>query len=240
MSNWRKNIFTHAVGTLINHYLRVIDYKVAQEVGVFIANSAETARRIKKFYRRDSTIVYPPVLVPEAAPQSTERSYYLYVNRLALAKHPELAVQACTQLNAPLKVVGTGKMLEDLKSMAGPTIEFMGAVPDEELNQLYSGAKGLLYPVEDEDFGMVPIEAMAHGVPVIAHESGGPKETIIEEKTGLFFQELSVSGLVEAMLLAERYSFEPKTLHKHATQFDLAHFQAGIRKVIDSAIRGRD
>src|SRR5690606_14893237 len=122
-------------------------------------------------------------------PKKSDRTdgYYIYVNRLALAKHPELAVQAATQLQVPLKVVGTGKMLEQLKQIAGPTVEFMGAVTDEKLAELYAGAKALLYPVEDEDFGIVPVEAMGYGLPVIAHLSGGPQETIIEEKTGLFF-----------------------------------------------------
>jgi len=232
MSDWRKNPLTHLVGTLINHYLRIVDVRVAQQVGYFIANSAETAARIKKFYRRDSTIIYPPVVVPDQPPTQQTRDYYLYVNRLALAKHPEIAVRACTQLKVPLKVVGTGKMLADLKAIAGPTVEFLGAVDDAMLHQLYAGAKALLYPVEDEDFGIVPVEAMAHGVPVIAHESGGPKETVIEEKTGLFFQELSVNGLIEAMLLAKGYQFDSKILYKQAQQFTVESFQMRITQFI--------
>lgn len=236
MSDWHKNPITHFFGTLINHYLRVVDVKIAQRVGYFVANSEETARRIQKFYRRDSEIIYPPVMVPSKPPSDQKREYYLYVNRLALAKHPELAVKACTQLKLPLKVVGTGKMLEDLKVIAGPTVEFLGAVSDEQLSGLYAGAKALLYPVEDEDFGIVPVEAMAHGVPVIAHESGGPKETIIEEKTGLFFQELSVAGLVEAISFASHYSFKPEVLHKHAQQFDSEHFQKKMMELVKKVI----
>ncbi len=241
MSDWQKNPITRIVGTLINHYLRVVDFQVAQKVDHFIANSEETAQRIKKFYRRDSTVIYPPVQLPaettgDAAPRSAttkvDQGYYLYVNRLALAKHPELAVQAATQLKVPLKVVGTGKMLAGLKAMAGPTVEFLESVDDQQLHQLYAGATALLYPVEDEDFGMVPIEAMGHGVPVIAHLSGGPRETIIEEKTGLFIHELSVAALVEAMLLLKTYTFKPQVIQKHAQQFSVAAFEQRLRRLI--------
>lgn len=232
MSNWRANPFMRVFGTLINHYLRVVDYYVAQKVDFFIANSQETARRITKFYRRESSVVYPPVHVPTKLPTNKKRPYYLYVNRLALAKHPELAVQVCTEHNLPLKVVGSGKMLEGLQAMAGSTIEFCGAVSDDELNQLYAGAKALLYPVEDEDFGIVPVEAMAHGVPVIAHNSGGPRETIIQGKTGVLFTELSAKGLWQAVQQAEKISFSPQVLYGHAQQFSLAAFKKNITKFV--------
>lgn len=237
MSDWRRNPLTRWVGTLINHYLRVVDFQIAQRVTYFIANSKETQRRIMKFYRRDSTVIYPPVNIPTKLARKSLGEYYVYVNRLALAKHPELAVQVCTQLQLPLKVVGTGKMLEELKQMAGPTVEFLGAVSDDKLNQLYAGAKALLYPVEDEDFGIVPVEAMGHGVPVIAHESGGPKETILEEKTGLFFQELSARGLKEAMLLADSYHWSPAAIHQHAEKFSLPAFKKNIQKFIASKVQ---
>lgn len=234
MSDWQSNPLTRIAGTLINHYLRIVDFKIAQRVTYFIANSQETAARITKFYRRDSTIIYPPVDVPAKLPASAKQKgeYYLYVNRLALAKHPELAVQACTKLKLPLKVVGSGKMLSELKAMAGETVEFLGAVPDEQLHQLYKGARALLYPVEDEDFGIVPVEAMGYGVPVIAHESGGPKETLIEEKTGLFFQELSLAGLIEAILLAKRYEFDPVAIHKQALKYNSATFREKIASFV--------
>ncbi|PIR60972.1 MAG: glycosyltransferase family 4 protein [Candidatus Pacebacteria bacterium CG10_big_fil_rev_8_21_14_0_10_45_6] len=232
MSNWRANPITRVFGTLINHYLRVVDYYVAQKVDFFIANSWETARRITKFYRRDSIIIYPPVHIPAQPPLANDRSYYLYVNRLALAKHPELAVQVCTEQNLPLKVVGSGKMLAGLQAMAGSSIEFCGAVSDEKLNELYAGAKALLYPVEDEDFGIVPVEAMAHGVPVIAHDSGGPRETVLPGRTGVLFSELSAAGLWQAMQQAEKSSFSPLELYKHSQQFSLAQFKKKITEFI--------
>ncbi len=125
-------------------------------------------------------------------------------------------------------------MLAELKSLAEPTVEFLEAITDEQLNHLYAGAKALLYPVEDEDFGIVPVEAMGYGLPVIAHESGGPQETIVEEKTGLFFQELTARGLKEAMLLADGYVWSPAAIHQHAEKFNLATFQKNIRQFVAS------
>jgi|SRR5579859_586708 len=236
MTDWKKNGLTNLFGTLINHYLRVVDVKIAQHVQYFVANSHETADRIKKFYRRDSIIIYPPVEVPSVPPTDQKGEYFLYVNRLAFSKHPELAVQACTELKLPLKVVGTGKMLARLRGIAGPTIEFLGSVDDAELHELYAGAKALLYPVEDEDFGIVPIEAMGHGVPVIAHRSGGPKETIIENKTGIFFDDLTRAGLIAAIHKFEKQKFNRQKIYEHATQFNKKHFEEKIRQFISEKL----
>lgn len=236
MTNWKSNPVFRIVGTLLNHYMRVVDYKVAQKVDYFIANSEETKRRIHKFYRRDSVVINPPVVIPNESPPTKKREYYLYVNRLALAKHPELAVQAANQLKLPLKVVGTGAMDNYLREIAGPTVEFLGAVRDEQLHQLYARAKALLYPVEDEDFGIVPIEAMAHGVPVIAHRSGGPMETIIDGKTGVFFDELHVDGLKTAIDRLETHNFNSIALWKHAQQFSKESFQGKIRTFVSDLL----
>lgn len=237
MSDWRANPITRVGGALINHYLRMVDFEVAQKVDVFIANSQETQRRITKFYRRDSQIIYPPVMVPEKIDnkqreRALQNGYLLYVNRLAFAKHPEIAVAACSKLQVPLKVVGTGKMLSQLKEAANSNVEFLGSVSDEKLSQLYDGAKALLYPVEDEDFGIVPVEAMGRGVPVIAHNSGGPRETILDQKTGVLFDDLSVDGLSAAIQEAEKIHFKPEVLHSHAKLFSIAHFQKKIRDLL--------
>lgn len=237
MSNWQSNPLTRIPGQIINHFLRMTDFEVAQEVDHFIANSEETAFRIKKFYRRDSTVVYPPVRIPDKLPQKNPKDYYLYVNRLALAKHPELAVAACNALQLPLKIVGEGKMLAQLERMAGPTIELLGGVDDNTLSSLYAGAKALLYPVEDEDFGIVPVEAMGYGVPVIAHNSGGPRETIVDQKTGVLFDELTAAGLQQAIQHAEKINFSASHIHQHAQQFSEAAFKQNIAKVIKTATK---
>lgn len=238
MTDWKSNPFTKWGGALINHYLRIVDFEVAQQVDTFIANSAETAKRIKKFYRRDSTIIYPPVMVPEKIDfekrtKALHGGYYLYVNRLAFAKHPEIAVMACTRDHLPLKVVGDGKMLPQLKEWAGSSVEFLGSVMDAELAKLYTGAKALLYPVEDEDFGIVPVEAMGYGVPVIAHNSGGPKETIVNGKTGILFDDLSVEGLVAAISRFKEEKFDSGVLHKHAQKFSEEQFKQKILHLVN-------
>ncbi len=246
MSDWKQNPLFKFLGTLINHYLRVVDFNISQQVDHFVTNSEETAKRIKKFYRRDSTVIYPPVEVPEklqkksneqTTKEKDSQNYFLYVNRLAFAKHPELAVQVCTEQQLPLKVVGDGKLRPALEAQAGSTVEFMGAVSDQELHQLYAGALALLYPVEDEDFGIVPIEAMGHGVPVIAHNSGGPKETIIDGKTGVLFDDLSVAGLSTAIKKFRVQKFSSENIFKHALQFKKEQFQNKIQTFVEKVIK---
>jgi len=240
LTDWHKNPVVNFGGTLINHYLRVIDVKVAQKVDHFISNSAETAARIKKFYRRESTIIFPPIQLPEnfaqvqklrTQAQQKYGDYYLYVNRLAWAKHPELAVAVCNKLNLPLKVVGGGKMRSQLEQQAGKTVQFLGIVKDQELAQLYAGATALIYPVEDEDFGMIPVEAMSYGLPVIAHNSGGPRETIKQGRNGLFFAELNVDALCMAIKKSQEIKFDSLKIYKYAQQFSFSEFQQKILRL---------
>ncbi len=238
MTNWKKNPLVKVFGELINHYLRVVDVQIARErVTHFIANSKETARRIEKFYRLPATVVYPPINVPAKLSTAKKQDYFLYINRLAWSKHPEIAVMACSKLGLPLKVVGSGKMLPQLRQIAGPTVEFLGFAKDADLQALYSNAQALLYPVEDEDFGMVPVEAMAQGTPVIAHASGGPLETVIDGKTGVLFSDLTIEGLTTALQRFRQEKFNPDVIWKHAKQFDQSHFNAGIQQVISSQVQ---
>lgn len=241
MTDWESKPMTRVLGNLMNHYLRVVDFRVAQRVDQFVANSVEVQRRIKKFYRRESVVIYPPVkvaakLAPAPKLGEGEAPYFLYVNRLAFAKHPEMAIEACTKLGLRLKVVGDGKLLPKLKALAGPTVEFLGAVLDEELNKLYAGASALLYPVEDEDFGIVPVEAMGHGVPVLAHRSGGPQETIVDGKTGLFFDELSTDGLIETIQRFQHTKFDRAKIHQHALLFSEEKFRERMLELIEEVL----
>lgn len=231
-SNWKKNPITRVFGELINFRLRFIDYVTSQRPDVLVANSKEVQGRIEKFYRRDSVVIYPPVTISTTGKHPDTQDYYVYVNRLAFAKHPELAVKAANTLGLPLKVVGQGALEEELKEMAGKTVEFLGAIDDVQLGKIYAGAKAIIYPVEDEDFGMVPVEAMMHGVPVIAHNSGGPKETIIEGKTGVLFDELTVDGLIQAIERFETLSFDADKIKTHAQKFSKAKFQEKMIELI--------
>lgn len=238
MTNWKKHIIIRIGGELINHYLRVVDVQIARErVTHFIANSKETARRIEKFYRLLATVVYPPIQVPTKLPKPKKREYFLYVNRLAWSKHPEIAVMACSKLGLPLKVVGSGKMLPQLRQIAGPTVDFLDFVADDALAELYGGAEALLYPVEDEDFGMVPVEAMAYGTPVIAHASGGPLETVIKDITGVLFEDLSIQGMIDAITQFKQQKFSAEVIWKHAQKFDQTHFTTGIQGAISSQVQ---
>ena len=242
MTDWKKNPLIKFGGAIINHYMRIIDFKHAQKVDHFIANSQETKRRIEKFYRRESKVIHPPVNMvtkeqlkkyQQQAAKKYPTNYYLYISRLSFSKHPELAVQAANQLVINLKVAGSGKMELKLKEMAGNNIEFMGAVNDEQLHLLLAGAKGLIYPVADEDFGIVPVEAMAHGVPVIAHKSGGPLETVVDGETGVFFDDLTVEGLIKALNKFEKTKFNVEKIFKHAQQFSKSNFEKNISQFID-------
>jgi glycosyltransferase involved in cell wall biosynthesis len=215
-STLQKYPFVRMYAALINHFLRKYDFQTAQKVDYFISNSKETARRVEKFYRRDSTVIYPPITHAVGSQQSAvskKRTYYLSVGRLSWAKRVDVIIKACNELNVPLKIVGTGKEEAYLRSIAArppsagvegavgrrPTTEFVGSVSDAELAQLYEGAKALLFCALDEDFGMVPVEAMGYGTPVIALAEGGVKETVIDRKTGVTFEKPEVEELKKAI-----------------------------------------
>lgn len=245
-SNWQKNPLVKLGGQLINHFLRQKDFLAAQKIDQIIVNSQTVAQRVKKYWRRESVVIYPPVALVEKAPKISplkKRNYYLFVNRLNYAKHPEIAIQACLDLHLPLKIVGVGPLRSSLEQLSQKDrtsqIEFLGGVGDEELVKLYSGAKAVLYPVIDEDFGIVPIEAMAFGTPVIAHRSGGPTETIIENKTGVFFDDLKVASLKEAIQRAEQISFDFQTLHRQALKFSQKNFQDKILNLVEKTIANK-
>jgi glycosyltransferase involved in cell wall biosynthesis len=232
---------------VINFFLRHYDFATAQKVDYFVANSKETARRVEKFYRRESTVIYPPVEVnPKSKilnPNQTQNSkfkkeYFLSVGRLTYAKRIDLAILACNKLKLPLKIVGKGKEEAHLRSIAGPTIEFVGGVTDEELSKLYAGAHGLIFCALDEDFGIVPVEAMAHGVPVIALAQGGVLETVIDKKTGILFHEPTVDSLESAfkkfMRIKKDWSRDCTT---QANKFSKERFQRELKAFVEAKIR---
>ncbi len=245
MSAWKKNFVIRFFGQLINHYMRVVDFKHAQEVDQFIANSKETQRRIKKFYRRDSVVIYPPVSLPMSnqellnLKQKSAQDYYFYIGRLGLQKHPELAIQACIKLGVKLKIAGTGPMLAQLQELVGPNsnIEFLGAVDDLQLAKLYAEAKALLYPVEDEDFGIVPVESLLAGTPVIAHRSGNLVYSVTEGKTGLFFEQLTVEALVTAMQKIDKQKFSAQTIQASAQQYSQENFEKSLLSLIQKKMK---
>jgi glycosyltransferase involved in cell wall biosynthesis len=236
-SDLQKYWFVRVYASVINFFLRHYDFATAQKVDYFVANSKETARRVEKFYRRDSSVIYPPVEVPSKRFTNNDlrftKSYFLSVGRLTYAKRIDLAIEACNKLKLPLTIVGKGKEEKFLRSIAGPTIEFIGGVSDEELDRLYSGAKAFIFCALDEDFGIVPVEAMAHGVPVIALAQGGVKETVIDKKTGIFFKEPTVESLLIALKQFNKLKINPKNCIAQAKKFSKPGFQKQFKEFVE-------
>ncbi|HCS78795.1 TPA: glycosyltransferase family 4 protein [Patescibacteria group bacterium] len=238
-------------GAVVNPFLRMYDFATAQRVDYLIANSKETQARIKKFYRRESTVIYPPASLREALRagppieaarityqvSSKKSNYYLSVGRLTYAKRVDLAIKAANELKLPLKIVGIGKEEKYLRSIAGSTIEFTGAVSDAQLNVLFNDAMALIFCALQEDFGIVPVEAMAHGTPVVALKQGGVVETVVDGKTGVFFNVATVSSLVTAIqkFTTLNYAELSRQSVKQAAKFSKAVFLRNMKDFVETA-----
>lgn len=241
---WKKNMVLRVLGEIANHFLRLVDYKSSQNVDYFIANSRNIASRIEKFYRRSSTVIYPPVDISSmyqlASIKNTtdtkyiihNTKYFLAGGRIAKPKHIDLIVKTFEELKLPLKVFGRGFAGAELKSSKS-NIEFLGEVSDEEKYALMAGAKAYVFAAKDEDFGITPVEAMVMGTPVIAYRSGGVLETVIEGKTGLFFDELSVKSLSEAIRKLGKARLNHDIIRGEAQKFSKERFQREIKEFIN-------
>ncbi|NLY40094.1 MAG: glycosyltransferase family 4 protein [Desulfovibrionales bacterium] len=219
------------------HYLRQWDVSSAARVDHFVANSAFVRQRIRKFYRREATVIYPPVNTGFWSAGTCEPGqYFLFVGELVPYKRADLAIAACTALQVPLVVVGDGPERSRLENMAGPQVRFMGRVPDDTLRTLMGSCSALLFPGV-EDFGLVPVEAMSCGKPVIARAAGGALETVLPYKTGLFFSEPSIKAVVDAIteFQALETQFIKTDLQAHAEKFDTQAFNVSIRDFITQA-----
>jgi glycosyltransferase involved in cell wall biosynthesis len=215
--------------------LKMIDFKAAQLPDFFIANSNEVAGRIKKFYGRESTVIYPPVDIPSLKNQKITKNYYLTGGRLARAKRIDLVVKAFSKLGLPLKVFGKefGGYGKELEKISGSTVEFLGEIADEEKFKLMAEAKAFIFPSEAEDFGIIPVEAMAVGTPVIALAQGGPLETIIDGTTGVFFKERTVESLVDAIKKFEKMKFNSEDCINQAKKFSKERFKREMREFVN-------
>lgn len=200
------------------HKLRLWDKLSADRADHFITNSDYVRKRIFKYYRRPAAVIHPFVDTMRFTPVEGERSFYLAAGRLTPYKKFDLIVKTFNELGLPLKIAGTGVDLQKLKKIASSNIEFLGYVSDEKLLELYRSAKALIFP-QIEDFGIIPLEAMACGCPVIAHAKGGALETVIAGKTGLLFDEQSVESLKKAVRDFEKHTFNHKFIRSHAETF---------------------
>jgi glycosyltransferase involved in cell wall biosynthesis len=205
--------------------LRAWDVATAQNVDRFLTISRTVSSRVRKYYRRDSTVIYPPVNCDafDVAPSRVE-DYYLVVARLMPYKRIDLAVDAFTRLGIPLKIVGDGRSLPELRARAGRNVEFVGRVSDAELKALYASCRGFVFPGE-EDFGIAPLEANASGRPVIAYAAGGALDTVIDGHTGVLFERQHVDSLIGAVQRAEAIDWDSDELRQHARKFDREVFR---------------
>ena len=226
----KQSILAKIYGIIVGFFMRHYDYDAAQRVDYFIANSKETASRIKKFYRRDSKVIYPPIENQMQLQGVSLKGYYLVVSRLAQPKNVEIAIRMANKEKLPLKIVGTGPDQERLKAIAGKTVEFLGHVGDEELHRLYAGAKAFLALSMDEDFGMTPVEAMAMGTPVIAYAGGGYTESVIEGKTGIFFKQ----NFTSAVRKFEKMKFRTEDCINQAKKFSKERFKKELTRFVSS------
>jgi glycosyltransferase involved in cell wall biosynthesis len=210
----------------VAHWLRVWDRLAADRVDHFIAISDEVASRVRKHYRRDAEVVYPPVDVDRFTPNDAPpEDYYLVVSRLVPYKRVDLAIEACNRLGRRLLVVGDGPERRWLEALAGPTVEFLGRRGDEDLADLYARCRALIFPGH-EDFGIVPVEVQAAGRPVVAYGRGGAAETVVDGVTGVLFHEQAVGPVIEAIRRLEDGAWNAGECRRNAERFSAASFRA--------------
>lgn len=199
--------------------LRRWDLRAAEQPDFYIANSENVARRIKEIYGRESIVIPPPIEVERFLPNEPDDDFYLVLSRLVGYKKIDLAIEACKKLNRRLVVIGDGSDRKRLEKLAGKNTEFLGRQPDEVVAKYASRCRALIFPGE-EDFGMVPLEINASGRPVIALRAGGALETVIENKTGMFFDEQTADSLAAAIEEFESLSWNRQIMRQHAEKFD--------------------
>jgi glycosyltransferase involved in cell wall biosynthesis len=237
----------HQVGRLRNRLLRPVmaglarwDASTASRVDRFLANSQYVAGRIRRYYNRGSTVVYPPVDTtfyrpPELLGHHQPDSSFLIVSALVPYKRLDVAIEACRLAGAPLKIVGRGPEEARLRRISGPNVEFLGWRSDDEIRDLYGRARAVLLP-GTEDFGMVPVEAQACGAPVVALGAGGACETVIDGSTGVLVPEDSAAAFAEGLSRVRQLKLEAVAIRANAERFSRARFLADFRSAVADAV----
>lgn len=231
----RAGRFTRLMMPLFSHYIRMWDTVSATRVDFFVANSQTVAQRIKRYYGRDARVIFPPVDVGafRVIPSEHLQDFYLMAGELVAYKRPEMAVEAFNRSGRKLVVIGGGEMLTALRRLAGPNVQVLGPQPFRTLKDHLSTCRALVFPGE-EDFGMVPVEAMASGRPVIAYGKGGATETVLEGKTGVFFFEQTAAELNDAVGRFESIAFDPEVIAAHARSFSIDRFEREMRSLVET------
>lgn len=212
--------------------LRAWDVHSSSRVHHFIANSHNVAGRIRRIYGRESEVIHAPVDVKRFVVSRKDEDYFLLVSALVPYKRVDLAVEAFNRLGERLLIVGSGPDLDRLRARARPNVQFLGWQTDDALVKLYAGCRALIFPGE-EDFGIVPLEAMASGKPVVAYAKGGALETVVEKgkaPTGVLFHEQTVDALMQAVRNVSRVTWNAAALRRHASRFDRAVFKRKLRQ----------
>lgn len=230
--NYDMNPIAKKLAPWIMHKIRLWDRLSADRVDYYVTNSHHIQQRIQKYYRRPSTVIYPFIDETNFSTSAERKDFYLAVGRLTPYKKFDLVVDTFNQTGLPLKIVGTGVSEKKLRAMAKENIQFLGFVSDEELQQLYSTAKALIFP-QLEDFGIIPLEAMAAGCPVIAYGEGGATETVVDGKTGLFFKEQTVESLKHALKKRSTIKFRHADIKEHAKNFTEDRFHKEMIQFIE-------
>jgi glycosyltransferase involved in cell wall biosynthesis len=237
--DYRRNAgwLTRHVMPPIAHYMRTWDATSARRVDSFVANSATVAARIRRYYGADATVINPPVDTDTftPVPSSELGDYYLMVGELVPYKRPEIAVQAFNRLRLPLRIIGGGEMLDHVRRLAGPTVKVMGSQPLEVLKHHYARCRALIFPGE-EDFGIVPVEAMASGRPVVAYGRGGALETVSAGISGIFFDTQTVEDLSIAIGRLAQMDLDPLNIAAHAKRFSRHVFLEKMREHIETRL----
>jgi glycosyltransferase involved in cell wall biosynthesis len=221
----------------LTHYLRIWDTNSASRVDSFVANSATVASRIRRYYRADSVVIHPPVDTDAFAPVPLSEcgDFHLMAGELVSYKRPDLAVRAFNEMKKKLVVIGGGEMLNELRRIAEPHVTILGAQPFDVLRWHYARCQALIFPGE-EDFGMVPVEAMASGRPVVAFGRGGATETVKDGETGVFFHEQSIEAISAAVRRIGGLSLDPQVIVDHARRFGKEPFLTRMRSHIDGLL----
>lgn len=217
------------------NYMRILDSVAAHRVDYFIANARTPQARIKKYYKKDSKIIYPGVGIknlPLGIRSYENGGYFLVISRLVSWKRIEIAIMACNELGLELKIIGEGPDKKRLQNYAGPKVEFLGYAQDEIKEKILLGCRGLIN-TQEEDFGIVPIEAAALGKPVIAFGAGGALETVVAGVTGEFFDEQSVKSLRNVLGDFDETKYNIEACRSHAEKFSMDNFEAKIRRYLN-------
>lgn len=219
------------------NYIRMWDQLTADRVDDFIAISEYVSKRIEKYYRRDSQILYPPANIERftVLDQAQVEDFYLVVSRLLPYKRVDIVIEACNELKKPLVIIGDGYDRARLEKLAGPTIMFMGYQPDHVIAEYYSKCKAFIF-AGDEDYGLTPVEAQASGRPVVAFGRGGALETVKENMTGLFFKEQTKDSLIHTLAQFNVNDFNPQIIRAHSEKFGKQPFIDGLHKIIQDAL----